>query len=81
MDAGEVGLSGQVDFVEHLGDAVISHIKVAGINQLLTVKTSASLQPHRQGDRVSLRPLRGECLVFDRTGQRVGAQGAEKDLS
>jgi ABC-type sugar transport system ATPase subunit len=81
MDAGEVGLSGQVDFVEHLGDSVISHIKVAGINQLLTVKTSASLQPHRQGDRVSLRPLPGECLVFDRMGQRVGAQGAAKDLS
>ena len=70
-EAGETALPGQVDFVEHLGDAVISYLKVAGMSELLTLKTSALAPAHRVRDTLHLLPLRGEVLAFDSTGQRV----------
>lgn len=71
VSADEAALPGEVDFVEHLGDAVISYIKVVGMNELLTLKTSALAPPHRVGDTLHLLPMRGELLAFDTSGRRV----------
>lgn len=65
------GLQGVVDFVEHLGDAVIYYIKVAGCKPTITVKSSAQLPACHVGDTVVLAPLSQEVLVFDEAGRRV----------
>lgn len=67
----EAGLSGCVDFVEHLGDALIAHIRVPGLEQLLTWKTSAQALSLRQGQDLRLAVDASDTLAFDAQGQRV----------
>jgi len=69
--AGGTGLPGLIDFVEHLGDSVIAHVKVQGFPHLLSVKASAQAVTARVGESVSLAPKLGEVLVFDATQARV----------
>lgn len=57
------GISGTVEFVEHLGDNVIGHIRASGLDSLLTFKTSAmTLQV---GQFLVLRPQVSQALAFD----------------
>ena len=65
------GLQGVVDFVEHLGDAVITHVKFEGIDALGTVKASANMPHTRVGETIALQPQRGEVLLFDTAGNRM----------
>jgi multiple sugar transport system ATP-binding protein len=61
------GIKGRVDFVEHLGDIMIAHIKVSGLDTLLTVKTPAVLL--QVGQAVVLRPQTTKALAFDTDGR------------
>lgn len=66
------GLQGVVDFVEHLGDAVIAHVRVHGQETLITVKASATHSEHvRVGEAMVLTPHADQVLVFDASGSRV----------
>jgi hypothetical protein len=53
--------------VEHLGDIMIAHIKVSGLDTLLTVKTPAVLL--QVGQAVVLRPQTTKALAFDTDGR------------
>jgi ABC-type sugar transport system ATPase subunit len=67
----EGGLAGVVDFVEHLGDAVIAHMRVPGLSSLITVKATASAMAARVGEAWRLAPQVGEVLAFDAQGRRL----------
>lgn len=60
------GLKGVVDFVEHLGDVVIAHVKVSGLETLLTVKTPAVALHVGQG--LVLRLKAAQALAFSDDG-------------
>lgn len=63
---GSEGLKGVVDFVEHLGDIVIAHVKVPGLDTLLTVKTPALALHVGQG--LVLGPQAAQALAFSDDG-------------
>lgn len=67
----EAGLDGVVDFVEHLGDALIAHIRINGTDAVATLKASAQGTPIRVGQNLSLKPQSGQVLLFDAAGARV----------
>lgn len=65
------GVDGVIDFIEHLGDSVIAHVRVGGQGELLTWKAPMQQQNWTTGQSVRVAPHVGEVMAFDATGQRV----------
>lgn len=65
------GLSGRVEFLENLGDVRIFYVRVAGLDELITVKLGSQAPAVVLGDAVVLSPQAGQFLVFDAQGQTV----------
>ncbi len=67
------GLKATVDQIEHLGDCDIAYARLAGREEIATIKLS-SLQPGlTTGDSVWLQPDVNHCHVFDPQGRVVNA--------
>jgi ABC-type sugar transport system ATPase subunit len=65
------GLSGQVEFLENLGDVRIVYARVDGLSELTTVKLGPQAQAVSVGDGVMLSPHAGQVLVFDAQGRTL----------
>ncbi len=63
------GLSGRVEFLENLGDVRIAYVRVAGLDELTTVKLGPQAPAVALGEAVVLSPQTGQFLVFDAQGQ------------
>lgn len=63
------GLSGRVEFLENLGDVRIAYVRVAGLDELSTVKLGPQASAVVIGEAVVLSPQAGQFLVFDAQGQ------------
>lgn len=63
------GIRGVVDFVEHLGDIVIAHVAVSGLDTLLTVKTAAGAL--NVGQSLIMRPKVAQALAFSADGNTL----------
>jgi multiple sugar transport system ATP-binding protein len=70
----EQGLRAVVDQVEHLGDCDIAYARLAGREEVATVKLPASQTQLSRGDAVWLRPDAQNCHLFDREGRVVNAR-------
>jgi multiple sugar transport system ATP-binding protein len=66
--AANEGVAAEVDLAEHLGDASILHLRVAGIADLLRAKVGAGGTAFAQGARVGLRADPASTLAFDANG-------------
>jgi multiple sugar transport system ATP-binding protein len=73
MAARQQGLRAVVDQVEHLGDCDIAHARLAGREDVATVKLPASPTQLSAGDTVWLCPDAQNCHLFDREGRVVNA--------
>jgi ABC-type sugar transport system ATPase subunit len=71
VQAQTAALKGKVEFVEHLGDAVIAYVRLPGQSNLLTVKTHAQAVSLALSQDVYLMPQVEEVLVFDAAGHRI----------
>ena len=67
------GLRAVIDQVEHLGDCDLAYARLAGREEVATVRLPASSVELSVGDRVWLQPDAQNCHLFDRQGQVVGA--------
>ena len=65
------GVASTVALAEHLGDCSILHLRVEGLDTLVTAKVGASHCRLAPGDAVALRVDAERALAFDRTGVRV----------
>jgi multiple sugar transport system ATP-binding protein len=65
------GVASTVALAEHLGDCSILHLRVEGLDALVTAKVGASHCRLVPGDAVALRVDAERALAFDRTGARV----------
>ncbi|MCE2878324.1 MAG: sn-glycerol-3-phosphate ABC transporter ATP-binding protein UgpC [Comamonadaceae bacterium] len=65
------GLTGQVEFLENLGDVRIAYVRVAGLDELTTVKLGPQAPAVALGEAVVLSPQTGQVLVFDAQGQTL----------
>ncbi|MDP4300864.1 ABC transporter ATP-binding protein [Leptothrix discophora] len=68
--AGE-GVPAEVVLAEHLGDVSIVHLRVAGVNDLLSAKVAVPHVPVHAGQTVGLVPDAAWVLGFDAQGRRV----------
>ncbi len=68
------GLRAMVDQVEHLGDCDIAYARLAGREEIATVKLPAGQASPTPGEVVWLRPDADHCHVFDRDGRVVNAR-------
>jgi ABC-type sugar transport system ATPase subunit len=71
VQAQTAALKGTVEFVEHLGDAIIAYVRLPGQSTLLTVKTHAQVVSLALSQDVYLMPQAQEVLVFDKVGHRI----------
>ena len=62
---------GTVSVSEHLGSDTFLHVKVAGFEQVLTVRSIGDIAV-KHGDKVSLSPRLGELHKFGADGLRIG---------
>jgi multiple sugar transport system ATP-binding protein len=71
----DTGLRATIDQVEHLGDCDIAYARLAGREEIATVKLPAALTGGLSpGDAVWLRPDLDHCHVFDPQGRVVNAR-------
>jgi multiple sugar transport system ATP-binding protein len=68
--AGE-GVAAVVELAEHLGDCSILHLRVDGIEALLTAKVGAGHHRLSPGDAVGLKPAADWAIAFDKAGARL----------
>jgi multiple sugar transport system ATP-binding protein len=68
--AGE-GVPATVSLAEHLGDASVLHLRVAGLDTLLQAKLGAGHHGLAAGQAVGLRPEPSAVLAFDADGRRL----------
>ena len=61
----EVGLKGVIEFLENLGDATIIYARVAGLQELITVKITQKSDSLLLGQSIHLAPDVENVLVFD----------------
>lgn len=69
--APDQGLPATVDLFEHLGDALIVYVKLAGMDQLISVKVAGNHAPFTSGDAVGILPDPKHCLLFDAQGKAL----------
>jgi multiple sugar transport system ATP-binding protein len=74
LATGEVGLWGQIEFIENLGDNAIVYLRVAGLETPVNIKLSADQFDAALGDTMGVAPIAGHVLVFDVNGQRVRSE-------
>ncbi|MEY3876106.1 MAG: Maltose/maltodextrin import ATP-binding protein MalK [Pseudomonadota bacterium] len=60
-----VGLTGVIEFMENLGDATIIYVRVAGLQELITVKFTQKSDSLSLGQTIHLAPDVENILVFD----------------
>jgi ABC-type sugar transport system ATPase subunit len=65
------GVGATVALAERLGDSVIAHLRVVGLDSLLTVKVSDGDSGLEPGQAVRLRVQPGAALGFAEDGRRV----------
>jgi multiple sugar transport system ATP-binding protein len=71
--AGESGLAARIEVLEHLGDTVLLHCRVDGIDQDISVKlTAEEAGPWTHGTTVKLTPKAEALHLFQADGQRIG---------
>jgi multiple sugar transport system ATP-binding protein len=70
----DAGLRATVDQVEHLGDCDIAYARLAGREDIATVKLPASHAALAPGDAVWLQADTDQCHVFDAQGRVVNAR-------
>lgn len=71
LPQGQAGITGQVEFLENLGDAVIAYLQVDGLQSPLVVKMPAE-QAHMQlGNTLTVLPAPHQTMVFDAQGKRL----------
>ena len=66
------GIPAVVEAVEHLGDTLLLHTSVAGMDRLVTAKLPEQGQSWHPGERLRLRPRMADCLLFGADGRRFG---------
>jgi multiple sugar transport system ATP-binding protein len=72
VDASQ-GLPAEVDLVEHLGDVLLVHCRLPGMDEAVTVKCApGSVQPARH-EVVRLMPQAAQLLLFDGEGRNLSA--------
>jgi multiple sugar transport system ATP-binding protein len=65
------GVPATVSLAEHLGDASVLHLRVAGLDTLLQAKLGAGRHELGAGQTVSLQPDPSAVLAFDADGRRI----------
>jgi multiple sugar transport system ATP-binding protein len=68
------GLRAVIDQVEHLGDCDLAYARLAGREEVATVRLPASGIERAVGDPVWLHPDAQNCHLFDLEGRVVGAR-------
>jgi multiple sugar transport system ATP-binding protein len=71
VQASGAGVDAEVVLAEHLGDASILHLRVDGIEPLLTAKLGATGDRIAAGQPVGMCPDAGSALGFDGEGRRL----------
>jgi len=62
------GLKGVIEFMENLGDATIIYVRIAGLQELITVKLTHNTTTLAMGQVIHLAPDPENVLVFDADG-------------
>ena len=65
-----MGLTGEIALIEHLGDASIAHVRLAGLAAPLAVKLAAGA-PWQRHQAVGLQWPADKVLAFDAAGRRL----------
>ena len=68
------GLRAVIDQVEHLGDCDLAYARLAGREEVATVRLPGSGPTLSVGDHVWLSPEAQNCHLFDREGRVVGTR-------
>ncbi|WP_067061158.1 ABC transporter ATP-binding protein [Roseateles chitosanitabidus] len=67
------GLPARVELIEHLGDMVIAHARLAADQPLLAIRLPVDARPPRPGDAVGLRIQSDRIHLFDAEGRALAA--------
>ncbi|SFZ75466.1 ABC transporter ATP-binding protein [Chitinimonas taiwanensis] len=70
----EQGFRARVDLLEHLGDAEIVYLELAGSEQPIAIKLPSGGHGLKQGDLVGLRPDAARAVLFGKQGQAIRLQ-------
>ena len=71
--SGEPGWAARIEVLEHLGDTVLLHCRVPGLDEDLSVKLAAEdAAPWASGMQVRLSPKAGHLHLFQADGLRCG---------
>jgi len=65
------GLRAHLELLEHLGDAVLLHIRLDGMEEIVTLKLSRLPHHLASGDQIWLEPEWQEILLFDENRNRL----------
>ena len=65
------GLTGQIEFLENLGDVAVLYVRVQGLEDPVRVKVRQVDDLTQMGQTVTLRPDPNRLLVFGADGQRI----------
>jgi multiple sugar transport system ATP-binding protein len=68
------GLPAEVDLVEHLGDVLLVHCRLPGIDEAVTVKCAPEAVKAARHDVVRLLPQAAQVLLFDGQGRNLVVQ-------
>ncbi len=67
----EEGIPATVDLLEHLGDAAIVYLKIAGVEHAISCKLPANTPALAAGEVVGVLPISEHCVLFDTAGQAI----------
>jgi multiple sugar transport system ATP-binding protein len=76
IGAGDQGLKAQVELVEHLGDTVLVHTKLLGIDTAVSLRISPAEPRCERGSVVGLTPNPQKTHFFSNSGARLALQAA-----
>jgi ABC-type sugar transport system ATPase subunit len=65
------GLPTQLELLEHLGDAVLVHVKLEGMEDMITLKLAKLPHSLVLGNRIWLQPDFQQIILFDEQGKRI----------
>ncbi len=66
-----VGLKANLELSEHLGDAVLLHVRIEGMEDLLTLKLAKLPYPIIPGSQIWLQPELEHIILFNEQAQRI----------
>jgi multiple sugar transport system ATP-binding protein len=66
------GVAATVELAEHLGDSTLVHLRVPGVDALLTARAGSGMDGLASGARVGVVPQAGQAIAFDERGCLVG---------